>query len=101
MQDYIDIIDEMELLNNKQNDNIEAGPSDISPLSKPPNSSGGSPNPQPAPTVKKAVLAKLPEENHDKWNALEKMMNKESIENEKQNDKDRDQNSGSPDMLGT
>ena len=37
--------------------------------------------------VKKAVLAKLPEENHDAWKALEHSMNKESIINEK---KDKD-----------
>jgi hypothetical protein len=30
--------------------------------------------------VKKAVLANLPEENHDAWKMLEQAMNKESIE---------------------
>ena len=83
MQDYIDIIDEMELLNNKQNDNIEViPPANEPPISK--TTSVSSPSPiNPTPTVKKAVLAKLPEENHDKWKALEHSMNKESIDNEK------------------
>ena len=88
MQDYIDIIDDMELLNNKQNDNIEV----IPPVTEPIVSSKTTPTTQssasttvaqPPPTVKKAMLAKLPEENHDKWAALEQSMNKESIDNEK------------------
>ena len=42
MQDYIDIIDDMELLNNKQNDNIEV----ISPLNEPIASSKTTPTTQ-------------------------------------------------------
>ena len=87
MQDYIDIIDDMDLLNNKQNDNIEV----IPPVSEPVVSKASptttnttnTATTQPPIALKKAVLAKLPEENHDKWKALEHSMNKESIDNEK------------------
>lgn len=78
MQDYIEIIDQEGLLTNQQNDAI---------LPEPEKSESSKTNEQTQQQVpvKKAALAKLPEENQDAWKMLEQAMNQSSIKKEQPN----------------
>ena len=75
MQDYLEIIDQEGLLNNQQNDAILPEPEKVDTPSKQEVISL-----QPQIAIKKAALAKLPEENQDAWKMLEQAMNQSSIQ---------------------